>query len=131
MRLDVCGACATTRLHNIGVERALNQPLDGVPRPVGRPDQIACSLLETADELAADDLALLLRIRDSGQRRQELVAGIDDNQRDPGGGNELFLDLLGLPGAQQSVVDEHAGQLVAARTLTESPGDIHTDCSAT
>src|ERR1019366_10304934 len=77
MRLDVGRARASAGLHDIGIERALNQPLDGMTRPLARPVQIACCLLETTDELSAYDLELLLRVRDSGQRGQELVAGID------------------------------------------------------
>ncbi len=91
-------------------------------RPASGPDQVACRLLEAADELSSDDLALLLRVRDALQRGQELLAGIDDDQRDAGRRNELLLDLLGLAGAQQAVVDEHTGQLVAHRTLHQRRG---------
>jgi len=36
-----------------------------------------------------------------------------------GGGHEIALDLLGLAGPQQPVVDEHAGELIADRALHE------------
>ena len=50
--------------------------------------------LEGPDELAADDLALLLGVGDPGQRGEEPLGGVDDVQRDPGRGDEVPLDLL-------------------------------------
>ena len=43
-------------------------------------------------------------------------------QVDAGGGHEVALDLLGLALAQQPVVDEHAGELVADGALHERGG---------
>ena len=80
----------------------------------------ALGRLEVADELAADDLALLLGVGDAGQRAEELVLGVDDLQVDAGGGDEVLLDLLGLALPQQAVVDEHAGELVADRRCTRA-----------
>ena len=51
------------------------------------------------------------------------VRGVDDLERDPGRGDEVALDLLGLALTQQPVVDEHAGELVADRTLHERGRD--------
>jgi hypothetical protein len=39
---------------------------------------------------------------------------------DAGGGDEVLLDLLSLALAQQTVVDEHAGELVAYRGRSSS-----------
>ena len=75
------------------------------------------ALLEDADELAADDLSLLLGIGDAGERGREPVGAFDVHQLDPGGGDEVVLDLLGLALAQQPVVDEDAGQPVADGAL--------------
>ena len=61
-----------------------------------RPDDVARRLLEDPDELAADDLALLLGVRHPGQRRQEPLPGVDDDEVDPGRRHEVLLDLLGL-----------------------------------
>ena len=67
--------------------------------------------LERADELAADDLALLLRVGHARPARPGTrPAASTTVQADPGRRDEVLLDLLGLALAQQAVVDEHAGQ---------------------
>ena len=120
--LDVRRAGAAAGLDHVGVERALHEELDRVAVGVGGPDDVARRLLEDADELAADDLALLLGVGDPGERGEELLARVDDDEVDPGRGDEVLLDLLGLAGAQQPVVDEHAGELVTDRPLHERRG---------
>jgi hypothetical protein len=47
---------------------------------------------------------------------------VDDDQSHPRRGHEVLLDLLGLAGAQQPVVDEHAGQLVTDGPLHQGGG---------
>jgi hypothetical protein len=84
-----------------------------------RADDVARGLLEHPDELAADDLALLLGVGDAGERVEEAVPGIDDDEVDAGGRDEVLLDLLRLARAQQPVVDEHARQLVTHGTLDQ------------
>ena len=120
--LDVRRAGAAAGLDHVGVERALHEELDRVPLGVGGADDVARRLLEDADELAADDLALLLGVGDPVERGEELLAGVDDDQVDAGRRDELLLDLLGLTGPQQPVVDEHAGQLVADGALHQRGG---------
>src|SRR5207247_7035368 len=61
-------------------------------------------LLEHADELAADDLALLLGVGDAGQRVEEAFPRVDGHEVDPGGGDEVLLDL----GARS---EEHTSEL--------------------
>ena len=73
--------------------------------------------LEGADELPADDLALLLGLGDAGERVEELLLGVHDVQVDARRGHEVALDLLGLALAQQAVVDEDAGEPVTDRAL--------------
>ena len=51
---------------------------------------------------------------------EEAVLGVDDDEVDAGRRDEVLLDLLGLSRAKQTVVDEHAGQLVADRLLHQS-----------
>src|SRR5690606_14544789 len=89
----------------------------------GLGDDLPCGLLEGADELPADDLALLLRVGDPGERGEELVGRVDDLEVDAGGGDEVLLHLLRLPGPQEPVVDEDAGELVPDGTLDERGGD--------
>ena len=90
-----------------------------MPVALGRPDDVTGGLLEDADELAPNDLALLLGVAHSRERRQELLLGVHDDEVDTGGGHELLLDLLGLARAQQPVVDENAGELVTDGALHE------------
>ena len=69
--LDVGGAGAATGLDDVGIERALDQELDALAVRAGVGDDLARGVLEDADELAADDLALLLRVGDTGERVEE------------------------------------------------------------
>ena len=55
--------------------------------------------------------------------------GVDDVQVDAGRGDEVALDLLGLALAQQAVVDEDAGELVADRALHERRRDRGVDAA--
>ena len=71
--LDVRGAGAAAGLDDVRVERALHEELDRLAVRAGLGDDLARGLLEDADELAADDLALLLGVGDAGQRLQEPV----------------------------------------------------------
>ena len=68
--------------------------------------------LKHADERLTDALALLLRLRYAREPRKEPFLRVDANQADipPGKRRHNFV-ALGL--AQQSVVDEHAGELTA------------------
>jgi len=68
-------------------------------------------------------VALLLRVGDSGQRGQEALRGVDHVQSHPGRRHEVLLDLFRLTGAQQAVVDEDTGELVADRPVHEGGGD--------
>ena len=95
--LDVGGAGAPAGLDDVGIERALHQEVDGLAVGARLGDDLAGRLLEHADELAADDLALLLRVGHPGQRGEEPVLGVDDLERHPGGLDEVALHLLGSP----------------------------------
>ena len=121
--LDVGGAGAPARLHDVGIERALHEEVDGLALLAGLRNDTARGLLEDPDELAADDLALLLRILDSRQRGQEALLRIDDDEAYAGGRDEVALDLLGLACAQQPVIDEDAGELITHGALHERCGD--------
>ncbi len=65
-----------------------------------RSDDVARGLLEDADELTADDLALLLGVAHAGEGGEEALARIDDDEVDAGRRDEVLLDLLGLTRAQ-------------------------------
>ena len=112
VRLDRRGdALGAARLDHVGVERSLHEPAD-----VAEPPRL---LLEDADELAADDLALLLRLLDSVEQLEEPVLSLHVDERDVEVLAERLDHLLGLVLAQQSVVDEDARELLADRLVHE------------
>ena len=105
MALDP-GGCPRAALDDVRIQRALDQePRSGI--------QLSRLLLEHPDEVLADDLPLALRVRHSVQTRQEQVGPIEMDQRDLEVLRERGHDLLGLSGAQQPVVHEHARQVLA------------------
>ena len=123
VRLDERGdaVLAATRLDDVGVERPLDEEADV--------SEAARLLLEDADELLADDLALLLRIGDAGEPREEPLLRLHVDERDVEVAAEGLDDLLGLVLAQQAVVDEDAGELVADRLVHEKRGDGGVDAA--
>ena len=86
-------------------------------------------LLEHADELGADQLALLLRVGDAGEPREEALLGVDRDQRHLEGVAEGGDHLLALVLAHQAVVDEHARQPVADRAVHEQRRDAGVDAA--
>ena len=74
-RLDRRRAGAAAGLDDVGVQRALDEEL--------RVAELDRLLLEDADELGADDLALGLGLADAGELVQEAVLGVDGHERDP------------------------------------------------
>ena len=70
-----------------------------------------------------------LGVGDAGERGEELLRRVDDDQPDAGRRDVVALDLLGLALAQQPVVDEHAGELVADRAVHERGRDRGVDAA--
>ena len=120
---DIGSAGASTGFDNIRVKGALHQEAHWVTLGLKLFDQVDLRLLEGADELAPDDLALGLRIADTGERLQKLLLGVDGDEADAGGGHVVLFDLATLVLAQQTVVDEHAAELVADRFVHECRGN--------
>ena len=69
-----------------------------------------------------DDFALALRLGDACEGVEEVVGGVDGDEADAGRGDEVVLDLLDFALAQQAVVHEHAGELVADGLVYQSGG---------
>src|SRR5437868_4913060 len=109
VRLDAGRPGAAAGLHHVGVQRALNQELDGLAAAARVGGDVAGRALERADELAPDHLALGLRVGHAGQRAAERPGRGHRVPPHAGGGPEVPLHLLGLTLAQQPVIDAHAG----------------------
>ena len=83
------------------------------------PAQLARLVGEDPDELVADDPPLLLGVGDAGEAGEEAFAGVDHDQVHPEVALKRHTQQLGLALAQQAVVDEDAGQLVADRAVDQ------------
>src|SRR3990167_3656475 len=107
VRLDHVGLAAfrASRLDHVRVDGALGEELDVV--------QLAGFGIEHVDKGTTDDLALLLRVRFAGQVIEELLLGVGADHFDAHVLGEHGHHLLAFMQAQQAVVDEYAGQLIA------------------
>src|SRR6185437_8343611 len=103
--------------------RALDQEAAVLAVLAGLVIDLAGGPLEGADELAADDLALLLGVFDAFEGGKEDIGFVHHLELDAGGGDEVLLDLFGLTLAEQPVVDENAGQALSDGPLDERRGD--------
>ena len=122
VRLDLRGdALGAAGLDHVRVERALDEE--------ARLAQLLGLLFEDADELLADDPALLLRLGHALEPREEAVGRVDVDERDVEVALERLDHLRGLVLAQQAVVDEDAGQLVADRLVHEQRRDRRVDAA--
>ena len=81
------GRLAPAGLDNVGIDRALREEL--------HIRQLLGFFLKDADELRADDLALLLRIGDALERCEEALCRVDADKVD-GRAAEGALDLVAL-----------------------------------
>ena len=98
-------------------------------RKLARPCELRGLLLEHADELGADQLALGLGVAHAREALEEALLGVDGDQRHLEGVAERGDHLLALVLAHQAVVDEHAGQPVADRAVHEQRGDRGVDAA--
>src|SRR5581483_1328159 len=108
-------ALRAARFDHVRVERPLHEPAD-----VAEPARL---LLEDADELTADDLALLLRLLDAGEQLEEPLLRLNVDEGDVEVAPEGLDDLLGLVLPEQPVVDEDARELVADGLVHEQRRD--------
>ena len=113
MALDVRRAGSATGLDDIRIERALNEELNRLAVRTCLGDEIALGRLEHPDEFAADDLALGLRIAHPCECLEEALLRINHDESNAGRCDVVPLDLLRLALAQETVIDEDAGELVA------------------
>ena len=100
---------ASAGLDDVGVDGALSQVLHGFT--IGL--KLLSNREELFPELRTDDAALLLGLGHTGQKLGIAVLGVDVDKVDVKLLGEDLLHLLGLALAQQAMVDEHAGHLLA------------------
>ncbi|MNM96754.1 hypothetical protein D3C81_1092420 [compost metagenome] len=110
MRFD-CLRCCRAALHDISVQRALREEIKFT--------QFGRFFIEAVDELVADDFALLLRVVHTGQLAEEPLACVDLHDMNIELADERLHYALGFTLAQQAMVDEHTGQLVANRLMDQ------------
>ena len=109
-------------LDHVGIERALREEV--------RAAELLRLLLEHLDEQPADGLALHLGIgRRRRARRGTGRAASRCTRRMLKRSRKVRHHLLGLAGAQQAVVDEDAGELVADRLVDQHRGDRGIDAA--
>ena len=123
VRLDRDRRAAERRdaLDHVGVERPLGEE-------IGAADLLRLGL-EDVDEEPADDLPLRLGILDAGERGEKGLARVGMDERNVVVAAEKLDHLLGLAEAQEPVVDEDAGELLADRLVDEDGGDRRIDAA--
>ena len=72
VRLDDGAFAAEAAFHDVGVDGALREKIDGA--------NLLCFFFKDADELFADDLALFLRLRYAGELIVEALASVDADE---------------------------------------------------
>ena len=87
-------------------------------------------VVEDADEFVADDLAFALGIGDALELFEEARGGVHVFEFDVKVVAEDALHGLGFVGAEEAVVDEDAGELVADGLVQKRGGDAGIDAAA-
>ena len=82
-------------------------------------DDLASRVLEYPNEQPADDLSLVLRISDPFELIEKTISRINNLELDARSRYVIGLNLLALALAQQAVVDEHAREVVANRSVDQ------------
>ena len=100
---------ADARFDDVGVDRALAEELDVAVLLL----EVARSVGEDLDELAADDLALLLGVRFALRLVEEALLAVERDEVDAELALEDLLDHLAFVEAHAAVVDEDADELLA------------------
>src|SRR5690606_10280106 len=98
-------------LDYVGIDRALREPLDAF--------ELRRLLLEHFHEEPADDLALALRVHLSLECSEKALLGVDADDAHAHVLRERLHDLIALAEAQQSMIDEHASELISDRAMQQ------------
>ncbi len=121
-------ALGAARLDHVGVDGALGQEGGALVAGIGG-FQLGRLGLEHVHEQAANDLALLLGFAHAGELAQEQVAGVHTDHLGVQLALEHVHDHVAFMKAQQAVVNEHAGQLVADGAVDERGGHAGIDAA--
>jgi len=105
----LAGALDAAGFDDVGVERALDKPVHS-SRFFG---DARGFVVEDGNELGADDLPLLLRFDDACKFCEEALACVDGYDLEAELVAQILLNVLKFVFAQDAVVDEDAGELVA------------------
>jgi len=112
----------TGGLDNVGIEGALNQPVD----TAGFGSDAVGFVVEDRDEFGADAFALGFGVRDTGELIEEALAGVDgdDVKAEP---LQIFLHVSEFVFAQDAIVDEDASQLLSDCLMHQHGSDRRID----
>ena len=113
---------ALAALDDVGINRSLHQEIHGADR--------LCLAFEYFDKFFADDLALLFGIAHAFKFIQKTFARVRFNQIHSKSVAENGNDLVRLPLAQKTVVDEHAHEPIAHRFVHERCRDCAVHAAA-
>lgn len=105
--LDDCGLAAETALDYVRIDCSLRKEIDST--------DFLSFLLEDADEFLADYFTFLLRFGDAGELTVVALLGVDPDkiQVKLAVRTEYLLNLIALILTEKTVVNEHAGKLLA------------------
>ena len=115
------GGVARAGFDDVGVDRALNK--------VAHFSDLFRLILKDADEFLADDLALLFGLCYAREFSKEAVFGVDADQVHIKGMAEDLFDGIRLALAEQSVIDEHADEVIADSFVEQYRGDGAVDAA--
>ena len=109
-------------LYDIRVKRALREKIERTVESRLR--------LEGTDELIADDPPFLLRFGNALETCQETLTGVDKHQVHPERATEDIAHEVGLPEAQEPVVNKDRCQAIPDRAVDEGGRQRRIDSSA-
>ena len=120
--LDVRRAGSAAGLDHIRVQRPLNEEVDSRAGLAG----FSTTSRAAASNTRMNSRPMILRFSSGSitpaSARTNRSAASTTFSRTPGGGDVVSLDLFGLPGPKQPMIDEHAGELVTDRPLHQRRG---------
>ncbi len=121
MRFDLMPGLAVRRLgfDHVGIERPLHE--------IFHAGNLGCFFFEHGDKLVTDDDAFAFRVFDAGKLGQKAFARVNRDHRKMHDVAKRRQYRRRFPFAQQSMIDEDAGELLADRARDQRCGDRRID----